>query len=151
MAMELGREKVPFFSEPAMACLNRHLWPGNVRELKNVVERAVYRSKTHIIETVELDPFHSPYAPRREEKQRPPAAQPWQGDAIDFRQQPLKTAVAHLEKCLVENALKATRYNQKKAADRLGLTYDQFRGIYRKYRKDAKHSRLQGFKGSRDA
>ncbi|MEJ2095561.1 MAG: phage shock protein operon transcriptional activator [Deltaproteobacteria bacterium] len=151
MAMELGREKVPLFSESAMACLNRHLWPGNVRELKNVVERAVYRSKTHIIETVELDPFHSPYAPQQEEKQRPPAAQPWQGDAIDFRQQPLKTAVAHLENYLVQNALKATRYNQKKAADRLGLTYDQFRGIYRKYRKDAKHSKASGFKGSRDA
>jgi psp operon transcriptional activator len=36
---------------------------------------------------------------------------------------------------MVEEALKSARYNQRKAASILGLTYDQFRGLYRRYRK----------------
>jgi psp operon transcriptional activator len=35
---------------------------------------------------------------------------------------------------MLENALKQTKFNQKKAAQGLGLTYHQFRGLYRQYR-----------------
>jgi len=43
MALELGWEVWPGFSESAMEKLMGYRWPGNVRELKNVIERAVYR------------------------------------------------------------------------------------------------------------
>jgi transcriptional regulator with GAF, ATPase, and Fis domain len=42
---------------------------------------------------------------------------------------PLKAAVQALETLRVKDALKQTRFHQKKAAALLGLTYDQFRGI----------------------
>jgi psp operon transcriptional activator len=35
---------------------------------------------------------------------------------------------------LLRGALAAARYNQRKAAARLALTYHQFRGLLRKYR-----------------
>ena len=135
MAMELGREEVPVFSDRAMDCLKRYEWPGNVRELKNTVERAVYRSKTTVVQRVELDPFRSPFALQQKKKPHRTSASVSDTAAPDFTHMPLKTAVAKLEEYLVERALKTTQYNQKKAAARLGLTYDQFRGVYRKYRK----------------
>jgi len=35
---------------------------------------------------------------------------------------------------MLKNALETTRYNQKKAANQLGITYDQLRGLYRKHK-----------------
>jgi psp operon transcriptional activator len=37
---------------------------------------------------------------------------------------------------LLDNALRRARYNQRAAAKLLGLTYHQFRGLYRKRRQD---------------
>jgi psp operon transcriptional activator len=34
---------------------------------------------------------------------------------------------------MIENALMRAKYNQRRAATLLGLTYDQFRGLYRRY------------------
>jgi psp operon transcriptional activator len=46
---------------------------------------------------------------------------------------PLEDAVWELKVHLLEGALERARYNQKEAASLLGLTYHQFRGLYRKY------------------
>ena len=48
---------------------------------------------------------------------------------------PLKQAVWEFKVRMLENALDKTKFNQKKAADLLGLTYHQFRGLYRQYQK----------------
>lgn len=40
-AVKLGLEKVPVFSDEALAALRTYQWPGNVRELENVVQRAL--------------------------------------------------------------------------------------------------------------
>jgi psp operon transcriptional activator len=40
---------------------------------------------------------------------------------------------ARLEIELVRRALAEARHNQRRAAERLGLTYHQFRGLYRKH------------------
>ena len=45
-------------------------------------------------------------------------------------------AVHALELGMLRNALNETKFNQRKAADKLGLTYHQFRGLYRKYQDD---------------
>ena len=45
---------------------------------------------------------------------------------------PLQEAVQELKIRLLKKALEETKYNQRKAAGILGLTYDQFRGLYRK-------------------
>lgn len=52
----------------------------------------------------------------------------------DIEQMPYKQAVEALEIYLVSKALAACRFNQKRAAEKLGLTYDQFRGVKRKHR-----------------
>ncbi|UCG12067.1 MAG: phage shock protein operon transcriptional activator [Deltaproteobacteria bacterium] len=137
MAFELDRETMPQFSGDAVALLESYPWPGNVRELKNVVERAVYRSDSDLIADIVFDPFISPYEERRplgpesetsDEPEASPAADPLSG--------PLKEAVWELKVQMLERALEQAKYNQKKAAEILGLTYHQFRGLYRQYRKE---------------
>ena len=49
---------------------------------------------------------------------------------------PFAEAVRGLELTLIRRALEGARYNQRKAAEALGLTYHQFRGLYRKHRAD---------------
>jgi psp operon transcriptional activator len=46
----------------------------------------------------------------------------------------IDAAVRELKLRMVKKALAATRFNQRNAARTLGLTYDQFRGLYRKYK-----------------
>ncbi len=139
MAFELGREDVPQFSDAAQAVLDNYPWPGNIRELKNVVERAVYRADTSLIRETDivLDPFQTPFqlTPQESEKgEEEHSAFPQTistGESVSpasFTQ-----AVQEFECRLLENGLRATHYNQKKTAERLGLTYHQFRGLYRKY------------------
>ncbi|HEV8718518.1 MAG TPA: phage shock protein operon transcriptional activator [Candidatus Binatia bacterium] len=137
MAFELGRTEVPSFSDEAITALERYPWPGNVRELKNVVERAVYRAESTLITDIVLDPFHSAFAnplsttepqPRM---QRPGAETPV---AVGRADKSFTEAVQELEIRLLRQALQEARYNQRKAAQILGLTYHQFRALYRKYR-----------------
>ena len=139
MAYEMGIEGMPSFSPDAAAALEKHTWPGNIRELKNVVERAVYRSATHRIEFINIDPFQSPY---KVEHQKPVALALGQSKeetpgkeskTPDFTRLLLKDAVKSLEINMIKRALESTRYHQRKAAGLLGLTYDQFRGLLRKY------------------
>jgi len=135
MAHELGRPELPEFTERALAQLRRHPWPGNVRELKNVVERAVYRADSPVIRAIQFDPFRSPAAPAPAEAAGEPAdAGPAEGDAPPDK--PFAEAVRGLELTLIRRALSEARFNQRRAAELLGLTYHQFRGLYRKYKAD---------------
>ena len=47
---------------------------------------------------------------------------------------PFTEAVRDYEIRLIRTALKNARFNQRAAARALGLTYHQFRGLYRKHR-----------------
>jgi psp operon transcriptional activator len=134
MALELGWKEIPVFSDEAVRTLENHKWPGNIRELKNVVERAVYRSDAAIITDIDLRPFDSPYqrtqASMRQESPRGEIETP---DPKALLRLPLKAAVWELKRTMLEMALRKAKYNQKKAARILGLTYHQFRGLYRRY------------------
>ncbi|MFQ6078028.1 MAG: phage shock protein operon transcriptional activator [Thermodesulfobacteriota bacterium] len=133
MAFELGRQEIPQFSDEAIAALESYSWPGNVRELKNLVERAVYRSDSMLIADIVFDPFRSPHGEDRppiEEGSMVEAGTPSIEDLMD---KSFKEAVHELEIRLLQRTLQKTKYNQRKAAQALGLTYHQFRGLYRKY------------------
>ena len=138
MAIELGRQDLPVFSPAAQEVLIGYNWPGNVRELKNVVERAVYRSDSPRINAIEVDPFRSPFSlPPMNTQAATETASP--SDAIPMERAPsgsLNEAVWALKIRMLEQALKKTHFNQRKAAGVLGLTYHQFRGLYRKYQQD---------------
>lgn len=49
---------------------------------------------------------------------------------------PLREAVRRLEVDLLRRAMVEARHNQREAANRLGLSYHQFRGLYRKYKEE---------------
>jgi psp operon transcriptional activator len=134
MAMELEWDEIPVFSDEAIEALEKHLWPGNIRELKNVIERAVYRSDAATITDIEFHPFHSPYENTAlPVSQKIPAPEMAPADPNVWPGQPLKAAVWELKVKMLELALGKAKYNQKKAARILGLTYHQFRGLYRQY------------------
>jgi psp operon transcriptional activator len=142
MALELGWDDFAGFTAATLDRLHAHAWPGNVRELKNVVERAVYRapSATRPVAEVTFDPFDSPYRPRpdatrhgvpsRPSTERQEATSGLEA-AIDVKD--LRAAVTGYERALLARALERTRHNQRLAARRLGLSYDQLRHRLRKH------------------
>ncbi len=141
MASDLGMDYFPGFSEQAIDVLTTHDWPGNIRELKNTVERSVYRAQDTEtpVDMITLDPFESEYRPRKDKTRAPieetASTEPSQGTPetapdfpIDFKQ-----SVQDYEINLINAALAASQFNQKKTAEALGVTYHQLRGYMKKY------------------
>lgn len=151
MAREMG-QAFPGFSASAIMALEAHDWPGNVRELKNVAERLTLNGlRQSMIDPIEfapeaIDPFDSPYRPgatrtkpspqsdRAEDPRLDPP--PLDIGPIDF-----ETEIRFYEVRLIEAALKEMHGHQGKAADHLGLTYHQFRGLLRKHDMDSRKKR----------
>ena len=138
MSSDLQLEFFPGFSPTACSALLRHDWPGNVRELKNAVERSVYRAENREeqISQIAFDPFDSPFAMRGTS---PTASQPAEAALTPIEPLfplDLKARIARTEKELLTAGLQKARFNQKVAAELLGLTYHQLRGKIRKHELD---------------
>jgi psp operon transcriptional activator len=131
MSGELGLELFAGFSESARELLMDYSWPGNVRELKNVIERAVYTSlgNDEPISEINFDPFDSPWRPGS----TPPACTSGTVNSAPTEAYDFKEYVQNTEIELLQAALKRCRFNQKKTAEFLGMTYHQLRGYLRKY------------------
>lgn len=134
MAFEVGRKEIPQFSEEAIEALEVYDWPGNVRELKNVVERAVYRSGSSLIEEIDFNPFGSSLPGQDVLRERGVPRENDEALLENLMNKPFNEAVDEIKIRLLRKVFKEARFNQKIAAQRLGLTYDQFRGLYRKYK-----------------
>jgi psp operon transcriptional activator len=136
MAYELEIEEDIHFTTQAVKALESYPWSGNVRELKNVIERAVYSSDSGRIDGITFDPFISPYPVLKIDDESGLAANETSGRTLSdsVADKGFKDAVQEFEIRLIKQELEKNRYNQKKTADRLGLSYDQFRGLLRKYR-----------------
>ncbi|WP_312278547.1 phage shock protein operon transcriptional activator [Kosakonia cowanii] len=130
MCRELHLPLFPGFTEHARDVLMNYGWPGNIRELKNVVERSVYRhgSSDTPLDTIILDPF------RRDVSEKAPAAER-ENHAHALPELPLDLRQFQLdqEKNLLEQSLQQAEFNQKRAAERLGLTYHQLRALLKKH------------------
>jgi psp operon transcriptional activator len=140
MALELGWESFPGFATAANDDLLNHAWPGNVREIKNAVERAVYAwpDETAPIDDIRFDPFDSPYRPdARPVAEHTAAAEPAEAKTIDAVPVSgpcdLREEISAFEIRLLSEAMEASRFNQRLAAKRLALSYDQLRNRLRKY------------------
>lgn len=156
MARELDMELFSGFTEKAKRTLLDYHWPGNIRELKNVVERAVYRSNNPNlpVHNIVLDPFESNYRPQKRVKTQDRISQPEVVSAPDNLPEPLaemtttselktnpsfdfpvdlKELSQDFEIDLINQALADSQFNQKKTAEKLGLTYHQLRGYLKKY------------------
>ncbi|MGC4121354.1 MAG: sigma-54 dependent transcriptional regulator [Myxococcales bacterium] len=107
-------------SAGAVAVLSVYDFPGNVRELKHIVERAAFRCDSRELtrEAVEA---------------ALPAAPPVPAEEQAAASGTFEERVASFEKAMLVKALQDQHYSQKEAATQLGLTYDQFRHMYRKY------------------
>jgi psp operon transcriptional activator len=138
MTRELDREFFAGFAPQALARLSAHPWPGNVRELRNVVERSVYRmaEPDKPLADIIFDPFAVP-------GHRPPPASasssptPPESGESGLEKEPIGgdflSRVRDYEKKLLEEALQASRFNQRKAAAALGLGYHQLRHYLKKH------------------
>jgi psp operon transcriptional activator len=131
MSGELRLKLFQGFSESARDLLLDYHWPGNVRELKNVVERAVYTSlgDERPISEISFDPFDSPWRPGAARQEFAQAA----GRSLPTEPYDFKEYIQEREIELLTAALEQCRFNQKKSAEFLGMTYHQLRGYLRKY------------------
>lgn len=106
-------------SEDARSRLLTYSWPGNVRELQNTIERAAILARGSEIDAAAL---------------QLPAAKPsvselpmgmleeqflWDGPLEDVSQR----AVAHVERFKIQNALRESKWNKTRAAEKLGVSY----------------------------
>ncbi len=142
MAAVLGWEEWPGFGPRALAAMEGHDWPGNVRELRNVIERAIYRwaDATRPVDVLSFDPFASPWQPAVQRKTAAPASAPSAASSEAAPATPpsrpvsdLRAAVDGYEKQILADTMARCRYNQKVAAEALGLSYDQIRHALKKH------------------
>ena len=159
IAAELGAERFPGFTAEASEALLARDWPGNVRELKAVIERNTAKAWL-ADETLSnpiggglagpliFDPFAGPHrlqdagpAPQTNmqtniETAPPPTheAPPRPDDTSNLPPQAgFQTRVLAFERKLILEAMQVSENHQGKAAERLELTYHQFRGLMRKH------------------
>ncbi len=122
MTAELKRPYFAGFTAGARVALATHPWPGNVRELRNAIERSVCRlgQPDQPLQELVLDPFGRPSAALVSPPlvSGPSAAAGPNSVATDYRD-----AVRGFEVGLLRKALAEARFNRRRAADALGLTY----------------------------
>jgi psp operon transcriptional activator len=144
MAAVLGWDEWPGFGPRALAAMEGHDWPGNVRELRNVIERAIYRwaDPEKPVDALSFDPFASPWQPAvRKVAAKAESAAPTSGtEAVAAPSAPpsgtvsdLRAAVDAYEKQILSDTMARCRFNQKIAAEALGLSYDQIRHALKKH------------------
>lgn len=126
MCRELKLPLFPGFTDRARETLLHYRWPGNIRELKNVVERSVYRhgSIDEPLDDIIIDPFH-----RQATVNEEPTTEII-GPTLPLN---LRQFQLDQEKGLLQQSLQQARFNQKNAAELLGLTYHQLRALLKKH------------------
>ena len=89
-----------------------------------------------IIEKEQLGYRHKPFAVLRHQKLRRPSIvlEVCLADSVKLLHPLFKPAQEQLDLVYLQRALNEAHGNQKVASGLLGLTYDQFRGLYRKYK-----------------
>ena len=137
-------------TQDALARMRTHDWPGNVRELENLVRRlvALYSEDVIDVDTVSVE-----LSGERSNTSQPPAVSENLSSAVEYHLEQYFAAhegqlpppgvyhriVQEVEKPLISACLAATRGNQVKAAELLGLN----RNTLRKKLKELKISAIR--------
>jgi len=110
-SLELAKE--------ARMLLLTYSWPGNVRELQNAIERAAILAVGTEIGPQALQlPAAKPTAAELPEGMIEERFA-WDGSLEEVSQR----AVAHVERFKIQNALRETKWNKTRAAEKLGVSY----------------------------
>src|SRR6476660_8435654 len=117
---KFGREfaKGPFeLTAESRTRLAAYPWPGNVRELQNALERAAILSDGPQITPDLLPAIATPVRTETAPSNLVPDAFSWEGSFDDVTSR----AQLHVERVLLENALRECRWNKTRAAEKLGM------------------------------
>ena len=106
-------------TDDARTRLRTYAWPGNVRELQNAIERAAI-----LANGPEIGPEALQLPSERPEPSEVPEGMleepfSWEGRLEEVSQR----AVAHVERFKIQNALRETKWNKTRAAEKLGVSY----------------------------
>jgi DNA-binding NtrC family response regulator len=114
------------FRKPALALtedarerLRTYAWPGNVRELQNAIERAAILGNGSGIDTAALRLPAAKPAPEELPEGMLEEQFLWEGPLEEVSQR----AVTHVERFKIQNALRESKWNKTRAAERLGVSY----------------------------
>lgn len=106
-------------TEDAKARLRTYSWPGNVRELQNAIERAAILTNGSDVDAKALQlPSARPSAAELPEGMIAHEFL-WEGPLEEVSQR----AVAHVERFKIQNALRESKWNKTRAAEKLGVSY----------------------------
>jgi DNA-binding NtrC family response regulator len=106
-------------SVDARARLRSYRWPGNVRELQNAIERAAILANGPEIDTEALQLPAAKPAPEEMPEGMLEEQFLWEGPLDEVSQR----AVAHVERFKIQNALRESKWNKTRAAEKLGVSY----------------------------
>jgi DNA-binding NtrC family response regulator len=120
------RRSVSRLSPESLHLMKKYPWPGNVRELENVLERAMVLSAGDVITPGDLPPElveaagagQAPISAAAPAKASPPAGSTSQPGL----KRTVRESRAQMEKELILEALKKTRWNRTRAAELLGIS-----------------------------
>jgi two-component system response regulator PilR (NtrC family) len=119
-ARRMGRP-VPALGRGFLRALERHPWPGNVRELGNIMERAVALSQGDLLE---VDVLPAEIGEGAHGRPTPPSLD----EPCD-----LESYLEGERRRIMRAALDRCDGVQKRAAERLGMTFRSFRYFAKKY------------------
>jgi transcriptional regulator with GAF, ATPase, and Fis domain len=140
LAHRLGRPR-PLATEGFHARLLEHPWPGNVRELMNALERVLVRTPSRLLSASDLDAALEPELALRTGNAAPGAAAGAPGSppgaagppAEPETRRAIVSAREASERSEILEALRATRGNVNRAAERLRMARGTLRYRMQKY------------------
>jgi len=103
----------------ARARLRTYPWPGNVRELQNAIERAAILANGADIDSEALQLPTAKPTPEELPDGMLEERFLWEGPLEEVSQR----AVAHVERFKIQNALRESKWNKTRAAEKLGVSY----------------------------
>ncbi|HXW61593.1 MAG TPA: sigma-54 dependent transcriptional regulator [Candidatus Acidoferrales bacterium] len=106
-------------TDDARTRLRTYPWPGNVRELQNAMERAAILADGSEIGPEALQLPSARPAPSELPEGMLGEHFVWEGPLEEVSQR----AVAHVERFKIQNALRETKWNKTRAAEKLGVSY----------------------------
>ena len=141
---ERMRSNIRGLSPEVTRAFKLYEWPGNVRELRNVIERAIVLEDGDVISAGSLPEGIRPGIDKTSRLARSSLLST--GALLNLP--PEGISLEQLETSLLKQALARCDGNQTRAAKLLGLTRDQFRYRWKKFR-ESNRLRLVAVAGSR--